>query len=125
MCNNNCFSFLDILFLSSSISIFQSSSLQSIKIGVAPNLITANAFEIIVKLGIITSSPFFIPTAFNAISKAAVPLETATEYFLFINLENFSQIFLPQVHPKKSIPFFITFETLFMSDCVTFGILTG
>ena len=45
---------------------------------------TANALEIMVKFGIKTSSFFFILRALTAISKAAVPLETATEYFLCI-----------------------------------------
>ena len=67
---------------------FQVLKSQSIRIGLAFCLITANAFEIIVKFGINISSFFLIPKAFTAISKAAVPLETATEYFLFIFFEN-------------------------------------
>ena len=38
---------------------------------------------------VITSSFFFKFSDFIAISNAAVPLETATEYFLLIFLENF------------------------------------
>ena len=66
--------------------------MQSIKIGVASCLITASALDIIVKLGIITSSPFFILIALRAISKAAVPFETATEKFLLIYFENSDSI---------------------------------
>ena len=74
---------------------FQSFRLQSIKTGFACCLITANALEIIVKLGIRTSSFFFISSALIAISKAAVPLETVTEYFLSIKRENsFSNFFI-------------------------------
>ena len=40
----------------------------------------ANAFDIIVKLGTIISSPFFKFNDFIAISNAAVPLDTATAY---------------------------------------------
>ena len=42
---------------------------------------TDKAFDIIVKLGIITSSFLLIPKALIAISKAAVPFDTAIEYF--------------------------------------------
>ena len=85
--------------------IFQSSELQSINTGLACCLITANAFDIIVKFGIITSSSFFIPIAFIAISKAAVPFETAIEYFRSTYLENFSSNFLTfgpsdEIHPS-------------------------
>ena len=62
---------------------FQFSLSQSTSTGLAFCLRTANAFEIIVKFGIITSSPFLISNAFIAISSAAVPFETATEYFSF------------------------------------------
>ena len=75
------------------ISIFQFSRLQSTRTGFACCLTTARAFDIIVKLGINTSSFFFIPRALIAISSAAVPLETVTEYFLPINLENSDSIF--------------------------------
>ena len=65
------------------ICIFQFFGSASIKIGVAPELMTAETQEIIVKVGMMTSSPSLIPNAFTAISNAAVPLETATPYFLF------------------------------------------
>ena len=54
---------------------------QSIAIGFAPDLITASKFEIIVKFGIITSSPFFKSKHLNEISKAAVPLDTVEANF--------------------------------------------
>ena len=73
---------------------FQSLKLQSIKTGLACCLTTANALEIIVKLGIKTSSFSFILRALIAISKAAVPLETATEYFLSTKREKFFSNFL-------------------------------
>ena len=57
---------------------------QSTSTGVAFCFITAIAFEIIVKLGIMTWSPFFKLIVFNAISKAAVPFETDEQYFLSI-----------------------------------------
>ena len=45
--------------------------------------------------GIITSSLFLIPIAFNAISKAAVPFETVVAYFLLIIFANFfSNLFI-------------------------------
>ena len=61
-------------------SIFQFLSSQSINFILRLDLITANAFDIIVKLGIITSSSFFKFRLLTAISRAAVPLDTATEY---------------------------------------------
>ena len=61
---------------------FQVVMSQSIKTGFAFCFITAKAFEIIVKLGIITSTFFLIFKALIAISRAAVPFETAVEYFL-------------------------------------------
>ena len=73
------FVFLVIFFSKSSIFIFHVFKSQSIKIGFAFCFITASAFEIIVKLGIIISSFFFIFNDFIAISNAAVPLETAIE----------------------------------------------
>ena len=72
---------------------FQSFKLQSIKTGFNRCFITANALEIIVKLGIKTSSFFFKLSALTAIYKAAVPLETATEYFLLMKREKFSSNF--------------------------------
>ena len=81
--------FLLIFFFKSSIFMFHVFKSQSIKTGLAFCLITASALEIIVKLGINISSFFLTSKAFTAISKAAVPLETATEYFLFTFLENF------------------------------------
>jgi hypothetical protein len=49
--------------------------------GFAPNRMHAIAQEIIVKEGITTSSPGFTPKANNAVSKAAVPLQTAIPCF--------------------------------------------
>ena len=67
--------------------------LQSTNLIFSPSLRTAIALDIIVKFGIITSSPFFNFNDFIAISNAAVPLDTATEYLLPMNLKNYSQIF--------------------------------
>ena len=63
---------------------------------------TAFAVEIIEKAGIKTSDPFFRLSDFIAISKAAVPLETATPYFLLLNSENFFQISLRRNPQMKS-----------------------
>ena len=68
---------------------FHDNRSQSTRTGFACCLITANALEIIVKSGIITSSFFLISNAFIAISSAAVPLDTAIEYLRFINFEKF------------------------------------
>ena len=88
----------------SSVFIFQFFRSTSIKIGFKPNLITHRAVEIIEKVGIITSSPLFRFNDLRAISKAAVPLETAIPYFLLIYLENsFSNFFTKDpsedIHP--------------------------
>ena len=100
---------LFIFFSISSIFIFQFSRSQSTSTGLAFCLITANALEIIVKLGIITSSFFLIPKALIAISKAAVPFETAIENFLLTFFENsFSKIFTSG--PSEEIQLF--FRTL-------------
>src|SRR3989339_2115571 len=52
----------------------------STKTGLAPKRIAAIAQEMIVKEGMMISSPFFIPAAYNAVSNAAVPLQTAMPY---------------------------------------------
>ena len=74
--------------------------------GFACCLKTAKAFEIIVKFGIKTSSFFLIPKALTAISKAAVPFETATEYFLSIYCENFFSNFCTSGPFDEIQPFF-------------------
>ena len=66
--------------------VFHSNKSQSTNTGLQPDLITLKAEEIIVNVGIITSEFFFIFKDFNAISRAEVPLETATPYFLLLNL---------------------------------------
>ena len=67
------------------------------------------AFDIIVKLGIITSSFFLIPKALIAISKAAVPFDTAIEYFLLTFFENlFSKVLTSG--PSDEIHFFFKTE---------------
>jgi len=59
---------------------FQLKILQSINLNFNPNFNIGKIFEIIVKFGIIISSSFFKFNALIAISKAAVPLDTATPY---------------------------------------------
>ena len=49
----------------------------STRTGVAPAYMTASAQEMIVNVGIMTSSPGPTPSALTAISSAAVPLLTA------------------------------------------------
>ena len=73
MGNYYSFCFFGNFFSKSSNFMFQVVMSQSIKTGFAFCLITAKAFEIIVKLGIITSSFFFKLSDFIAISNAAVP----------------------------------------------------
>ena len=57
--------------------------------GLIPERITGNMHEIIVNAGKITSSPFFKLRDSKANCSAAVPLDTATPYFLFNLDENF------------------------------------
>ena len=87
---------------------FQFCKSQSTKTGLAFCLITASAFDIIVKLGIITSSFFLIPRALMAISKAAVPLDTEIENFLLTNFEKFSSNFFTSGPSDDIHPFFNT-----------------
>ena len=93
MSNDNSFSFFINFFSISSTLIFQVFKSQSINTGLAFCFTTARAFDIIVKFGIITSSPFLRSSALIAISKAEVPFATAIEYFFLIFLEKFFQIF--------------------------------
>lgn len=62
--------------------VFQESNSQSTNTGFKSFFITDKAVEIIEKLGIITSDPFFNFKDFTAISRAAVPLETLIANFL-------------------------------------------
>ena len=69
---------------------------------------THKALEIIVKFGMITSSPFFMPRALIAISNAAVPLETEVAFLRPINFEKLSSkssIYLPaeETHPVLAV----------------------
>ena len=88
---------------------------QSIRTGFNFCLITANAFEIIVKLGTIISSFFFKSNDLIAISKAAVPLDTATEYFCLILFENFLSKDSTSGPSEEIQPFFKTVLTDFIS----------
>ena len=63
------------------------------KIGFNFSLIISFTHEIIEKFGTITSSPAFKFKDFMAISSAAVPLDTATAYFLLTFFAYFLQIF--------------------------------
>ena len=70
----------------------------------------------IVKVGIITSSPGPIPKASIAISKAAVPLDTATAYFLStFSAKVFSNLLTKgpseEIHPVSihSLRYFFSF----------------
>ena len=103
----------------SSALIFQVFISQSIKTGFAFCFITEIALEIIVKLGIITSSPFFIPRAFTAISSAAVPFDTATEYFLLTFFENFFSKISTSGPSEDIQAFFKTLLTDFISSDYT------
>ena len=57
--------------------------------GFRPNFTTHKAVDMIEKVGIITSSFFLRFKDFKATSNAAVPLETATAYFLLLYFEKF------------------------------------
>ena len=58
-------------------------------------MITDRAVDIIEKLGIITSEPFFNSKDFIATSSAAVPFETDIPYFFECKLEkDFSNFFI-------------------------------
>ena len=63
------------------------SLLMSVTIGLALHAKTAFASATNVKSGIITSSSFLIPNAFNDKCNAAVQFETATAYFAFVYLQ--------------------------------------
>src|SRR6516162_1485730 len=67
---------------------FQVSGSQSTTTGTAPARATAEAHEIIVKLGKITSSPAPIFRAASATSIATLPLQTATPYAQPISCAN-------------------------------------
>ena len=74
---------------------------ESINTGLAKFLIIEFAVEIIVNVGIITSSFFFNSKLLTAISKAAVPLDTAQAYFLdtiFAKLTSNFLRFFTQIH---------------------------
>ena len=81
--------FLLIFEITSSGRIFQFARSQSTATGFNPSFITHKAVEIIEKVGIITSSFFLRFKDFKATSNAAVPLETATAYFLLLYFEKF------------------------------------
>ena len=70
------------------------------------------AGDIIVKLGIIISSPFLISITFKAISKAADPLDTDEQYFLPISFLKLSSNFLTS-GPAEDIQFFLGHLILF------------
>ena len=90
--------------------------------GFKPCLIKHMAEDIIVKVGIITSSPFKFSDLIT-ISKAAVPLETATPNFLLLNLEKFSSNFFKMALQKKSIQRIMLIHVLFLRK--NFGVFTG
>ncbi|MNK65515.1 hypothetical protein D3C87_848120 [compost metagenome] len=56
---------------------FQVNGSESTRTGLAPARMTAAAQEMMVKVGMITSSPSWIPKAEMAASKAIEPLQTA------------------------------------------------
>ena len=76
--------FLFIFFRTCSTFIFQFLISLSTNIGFRPILTKHKIDEIIVNEGTITSSPFLKLSDLIAISKAAVPLETAIPYFLLL-----------------------------------------
>ena len=93
-----------ITFSTALIFIFQVLGSESTKTGLAPLFIIAKAQEIIVNVGIITSSPGPIFKAATAISNAAVPFEQAIPYFLLIFLLNSNSNFSTngpsdEIHP--------------------------
>src|SRR5206468_1161141 len=67
--------------LTSSTLIFQVCGSQSTSTGVAPARIIAAAQEMIVNVGMITSSPFPKSKAATEASRATEPLQTDTPYF--------------------------------------------
>ena len=73
---------------------FQVNKSQSTRTGFNPNFITHSAVEIIEKVGIIISSLGLRLSAFNDISNAAVPFDTAIPNFLLLNFENSFSNFL-------------------------------
>ena len=58
----------------------------------------------IVKLGIITSSPGFKSKALKASSRAAVPLETEIPFAIMVTWQTRLRIFRQKVPQRKSIP---------------------
>ena len=76
MHNEDCLGLSEIRLMIASGDAFQESISTSTKTGDAPVIKIARAQLMIVKLGIITSSPGFKSKALKASSSAAVPLET-------------------------------------------------
>ena len=89
MHRNNKFSFLINFFNNDFSSMSRFDGFTSTNITLPPDIFTALAVAGKEILGIITSSPFFIPAAFKARNKAAVPLVVATAYLTFNNLQIF------------------------------------
>ena len=77
----------------------------------APALLIAEMVGIAVLAAVITSSPCFIPNDFKEISKASVPLPTATPNFdLYFLTKFFSNLLIS--FPKKICPLFKDFLIL-------------
>ena len=69
--------------------------------------------EIIVKVGRITSDPFFNFKDLNAISRATDPLETVAENFLSTKLANFFSNFFTYGPSEEIHPVLIQFNKYF------------
>ena len=104
---------------------FHASGSESTSTGIPPALITADAHEIIVNEGMITSSPFFIPTAITAASSAAVPLQTAIPYFLPTRFAKFSSSLFTNGPSEDIHPVSIHSERYFFSFPFSSGSFTG
>ena len=72
-----------------------------------------------------TSSPFFKFKAANATSKAAVPLDSATPYFLLTYLENLSSNFFTNGPSVPIHPEFTHSLRYFFSLPINNGVFTG
>jgi len=84
-------------------------------------LITADALEIIVKLGIIISLLLSNSKLLTAISRAAVPLDTKTQYFFFKKFLNLFSNSIICGQDEENQPLDNAFLTLLISCFVIKG----
>ena len=108
-----------------SVSIVHVAGFASTKTGTRPYCMTAKGQEIMVNVGMMTSSPGLKPNTPIATSKAAVPEETATPYFLAQNLANLSSNSFTKGPSEEVQPSVMHFRKYTSSLLINSGWLTG